>query len=189
MPPAEERDRYSCLRTNHARPKRGVRETGHFRRPDSCQPRNLGRQKSQENRSDRTDLNRSRKASGPHDRQFRSRREVSGFPRRTYSTRAPSPALSPDMKKARDPQNHVPVRHRAAPPPSGSRSDEGSTELHHSWDPAPSSSTPIIPTIRSRSSTVANSIVILPLFRPMSTFTRVSNRSESRSARSFSAGA
>jgi hypothetical protein len=53
----------------------------------------------------------------------------------------------------------------------------------------PSSSTPIIPTIRSRSSTVANSIVILPLFRPMSTFTRVSNRSDNRSANSLSAGA
>ena len=50
-------------------------------------------------------------------------------------------------------------------------------------------STPMMPTIRSRSSTVANSMVILPLLRPMSTFTRVSKRSESRSARSVSAGA
>src|SRR6185437_10897426 len=46
------------------------------------------------------------------------------------------------------------------------------------------SSTPMMPTMRSRSSTVANSIVIRPFRRPMSTFTRVSNRSESRSARS-----
>ena len=46
-----------------------------------------------------------------------------------------------------------------------------------------------MPTMRSRSSTVANSMVILPLFRPMSTLTRVSKRSESRSARSVSAGA
>ena len=51
------------------------------------------------------------------------------------------------------------------------------------------SCTPMMPTIRSRSSTVANSIVILPLRRPMSTLTRVSNRSDSRSARSVSAGA
>ena len=53
----------------------------------------------------------------------------------------------------------------------------------------PRSCTPMIPTIRSRSSTVANSIVILPLLRPRSTFTRVSKRSDSRSARSTSAGA
>ena len=80
----------------------------------------------------------------------------------------------PDMKKARDP----PESRASCQQPFSSRSVS-----------APSSSTPIIPTIRSRSSTVANSIVILPLFRPMSTFTRVSKRSDSRSARSFRAGA
>jgi hypothetical protein len=45
------------------------------------------------------------------------------------------------------------------------------------------------PTIRSRSSTEANSTTILPLRRPSSTLTRVSKLSESRSARSVSAGA
>jgi hypothetical protein len=61
---------------------------------------------------------------------------------------------------------------------------------HCSSEPRPpSSSMPIMPTMRSRSSTVANSIVILPLLRPISTLTRVSNLSESRPARSSSAGA
>ena len=48
---------------------------------------------------------------------------------------------------------------------------------------------PMMPTIRSRSSTVANSMRIRPLRRPMSTRTRVSKRSDRRSARSDSAGA
>ena len=43
--------------------------------------------------------------------------------------------------------------------------------------------------MRSRSSTEANSTTILPLRRPSSTLTRVSKLSESRSARSVSAGA
>ena len=47
----------------------------------------------------------------------------------------------------------------------------------------PSSSGDIALTIRSRSSMVANSTVILPFFAPISTLTRVSNRSESRSDR------
>ncbi len=44
-------------------------------------------------------------------------------------------------------------------------------------------------TMRSRSSIVANSTVILPLDRPISTFTRVSKRSERRSDRCRRAGA
>ena len=44
-------------------------------------------------------------------------------------------------------------------------------------------------TIRRRSSSEANSTVILPLRWPRSTLTRVSSRSESRSARSWSPGA
>ena len=45
------------------------------------------------------------------------------------------------------------------------------------------------PTMRSRSSSEANSMVILPLVRPRSTLTRVSSRSDSRSARSCEPGA
>ena len=86
---------------------------------------------------------------------------------------------SRDMKKARD----LPSS-RALHPTTATQA-----AIDQPASAAPSSSTPIIPTIRSRSSTVANSIVILPLFRPMSTFTRVSNRSDNRSARSLSAGA
>lgn len=61
----------------------------------------------------------------------------------------------------------------ARPLPSHERQDDGS----------------MMSTIRCRSSIVANSTVILPLDFPRSTFTRVSNRSESRSARSTTPGA
>ena len=48
---------------------------------------------------------------------------------------------------------------------------------------------PIKATMRSKSSIVANSMTILPLVLPNSTFTRVSKWSESRSARSLAFGA